>query len=83
MMSLLLNKVKYILLMVIAVISTLLTAYGLGSRSARKAYELKHAQDDRDRLYKTVVVKNEVKDDINKMSPGVAHNELNDHWMRQ
>ncbi|XWY20031.1 hypothetical protein ACNGTO_02975 [Bisgaard Taxon 45] len=71
------------LYLVLAVLCVLLGVYGLGHRAAKRASEMKRLNVERDVLRKTVNTKNEVRDEVDKMSSADVHERLRSDWMRK
>ncbi|UDW84641.1 hypothetical protein K7G91_000928 [Pasteurella canis] len=71
------------LYLVLAVLCVLLGIYGLGHRAAKRASEMKRLSAERDVLRKTVNTKNEVRDEVGKMSDADVHERLRTDWMRK
>ncbi|WP_157952207.1 hypothetical protein [Aggregatibacter kilianii] len=69
--------------MLLAVLTVLLGAYGLGHRSASKAAEARRVREERDTLREAVNVKKKVKHETVKMSPNDARRQLERDWMRK
>lgn len=71
------------LYLIIAAISILFGAYGLGHRSAKKSNELRNAKVERDILRETVDTKNEVRDEISRYNSRSVNEQLRTDWLRK
>ncbi|HHW7448002.1 hypothetical protein NM952_03075 [Pasteurella multocida subsp. multocida] len=71
------------LYLMLAVLCVLLGIYGLGHRAAKRANEMKRLNAERDALRKSINTKNEVRDEVDKMSNAGVHERLHTDWMRK